>query len=129
MTIAWPTSGTYVCDGSDRSLGKATGPAGLAIDLTPGLIVRTYAGGGGPTREETGNDEVTVAFGVFIRKATHAEAAAVAAALALTARVGTLTLASGLVLSDAGLIGLAVRQIGAGVRAEYRFAGRVEASA
>jgi hypothetical protein len=128
MTIAWPSSSTNVCDGSDRALGKATGPANLAIDLAPGLIVRNFAGGEGPAMEETGNDPVTVSFSVFIRKATHAEAAAVAAALVLTTKVGELALSSGLTLKDAGLTGLSVRQFGAGVRADYRFMGRVEAA-
>jgi|APCry1669188910_1035180.scaffolds.fasta_scaffold01208_4 D-serine deaminase-like pyridoxal phosphate-dependent protein len=125
MTISWPNTGTLICDGATRAVGLACGPSGLTVPVRPGLRMRTYVDGGGPKYEETGNDPATVSFGVAILCDSAAAAAALIAALvATTPRVGTLTLEGGLVLADAGMEALTPRQSGRRVFVEYSFSGR-----
>lgn len=125
MTITWPTSGTKICDGADRAAGKACGPDSLNIHRVPGLIRRDPVEGGGPLREASGNDEVTVSFGVYIRCADGAAAEAMMASIAATVASGELALSGSITLKDAGLLDLQARQSGVGIRAVYTFGGHL----
>jgi hypothetical protein len=130
MTISWPNQSTLICDGPTCAIGKACGPSGLSVPVRPGLRVRTFVDGGGPKYEETGNDPATVSFGVAILSENLAAAAALVASLAVsTPRVGTLTCEGGLVLADAGLESISVRQSGRRVFVDYSFGGRAVTNA
>jgi hypothetical protein len=123
MTITWPTSGTTICHGATRAVGEAAGPAGLDIDLAPGLRRRAYLEAPGVAYEHAGNDECVVSFAVRVACADAAAAAALAASVAAsTARVGSLGLGS-LTLQDAGLRRCRPVVAGIAVRVEYQFAG------
>lgn len=126
MRITWPDSGTVICHGATRAVGEAAGPSDdLAIDLAPGLIPRTYAGGGGPSHDVDGNDFATVAFSVAILcESTTAATALVSALILSTARIGDLAIDGGLALTGAGLTRLAPKQRGRRVVVSYAFAGR-----
>jgi hypothetical protein len=130
MTISWPDPSTLICDGATRAIGKACGPSGLVVPVRPGLRVRNFVDGGGPRYEDTGNDPATVSFGVAILCESVAAAAVLVASLAVsTPRVGTLTCEGGLVLADAGLESISVRQSGRRVFVDYSFGGRAVTNA
>lgn len=121
MTITW--NNTTICHGPDRSTGQASGPFDLAINCLPVLIRRLPIEGPGPLREETGNDETTIAFGVNIRCANVAAAAAKLIAVTTnTPRTGQLEIGT-LKLKGAGLTKLEARAHGVTIRVTYEFAG------
>lgn len=123
MQITWPTSSTTICHGATRTVDEALGPDPFEIDVHPGLRRRAYLEAPGVVYEHEGNDECIVTFGVRIRCATAAAAAAKAATIAAdTDRTGTLT-AGSLVLQDAGLRRIRPAVSGLAVRVEYEFAG------
>jgi len=125
MTITWPTSATTICHGATRAVGEAAGPAGLDIDLAPGLRRRAYLDAPGVAYEWAGNDECVVSFRVRIACPSASAAAALAISLAATTeRVGQLGLGEAFVLSSAGLRRLRPVAVGLAVRVEYQFAGK-----
>ena len=123
MKITLGTS--TLCDGQSRSSnGSATGPAGLALALAPGVLVREYVGADRVAGEHVKCDHGTVSFSVERIFATPADALAyVRGAFLSEASEGALKFDSDTVFANAAVTARNAALVGCAVAVNYTIEG------